>query len=298
MAPEHRKKPPVLLLALPALLLAGLLLWALRPQSPAPTPEETEDLRLGNDRAEVDLSALDQGVAGVCYLGEEARMKVQITKENGKDYNYDLHAPEVFETFPFTEGEGTYTLKVLEHKEDKIYTTVYSLRLKVTLESEVAPFLLPNQFVNYGDAVADLAARVMGPGETDGDRAALAFDYVAETLTYDYDKLEQVEPGYLPDLEAILESGKGICFDYAALLCAMLRSQAIPCKLVVGDSGEVYHAWVEVWCGEPGESAGGAPIYPGAWTRLDPTFFSQSEDQASILAYIADDANYSPVYVY
>ena len=36
-------------------------------------------------------------------------------------------------------------------------------------------------------------------------------------ISYDEEKARTVESGYLPDVDETLESGKGICFDYAAL---------------------------------------------------------------------------------
>ena len=47
--------------------------------------------------------------------------------------------------------------------------------------------------------------------------------------------------------EDLLAQKKGICFDYAALMTAMLRSQDIPTKLVVGYTGNLYHAWINVY---------------------------------------------------
>ena len=310
MSQKKRIKPPVLLWALLALLLACALLWGLGflpttvkpgPHSvptPTPAPEPTPD-PYRNDKAQLDVSDLAQGVVRVRYTGgEDKPIKVQITKEGGKDYNYDLNAAGFYETFPFTEGEGVYTLKVLEHKADKLYTPVYSLELAVAPESEFAPFLRPSQFVNYGGAVTTLAAEVMEPGETDADKAALAFDYVVDHLAYDDDKAATVEGGYLPDLDDILAEGKGICFDYAALLCAMLRSQNIPCKLLVGDSGDLYHAWVEVWCETEGLVDDAVPLAADSWTRLDPTFVSNDERSPFIFSYVTDDSNYRVQYTY
>lgn len=57
------------------------------------------------------------------------------------------------------------------------------------------------------------------------------YTYVTEHITYDYDKADSVEAGYLPDVDETLQSGTGICFDYAALTAAMLRSQDIPANL-------------------------------------------------------------------
>ena len=315
MAREYKKERPALLWGLLALMLLGVLLWAIRDRegptiatdpptpsvevtpAPVPTPSPTPD-PYRNDKAQFDVSRLSAGVVRARYTGgEELRIKVQITKEGGIDYNYDLNRDGAFEIYPLTEGEGAYTLRVLEQLEENRYTPVLTCPVTLRLDDPMAPFLQPNQFVNYGPTVADLAAQVMGPGETDADQTALALAYVVETLAYDEDKAGTVEPGYLPDLEAVLAEGKGICFDYAALLCAMLRSQGIPAKLVIGDSGEVYHAWVEVWCAAAGEAVG-IPIDPGEWTLLDPTFLSESGGDPRILDYIRDRENYAPRYFY
>lgn len=281
---------------LPGLLLSlCLLLSGCAPaREPGPTPEAPPTP--GSER--VDTTRLDRGVVSVRYEAPNGgRLKVQLTREGGKPYNYDLNTEGNWEVFPLTEGDGVYTLKVLEQIQDSRYRAILTQTLELTLADPLSPFLLPNQFVNYGPDLADLAEQVMGSGETDADKTALALDYVVERLTYDEDKADAVEPGYLPDLAAILDEGRGICFDYAALLCAMLRSQGIPAKLVIGDSGEVYHAWVEVWCETAGE-AGGIPITPGEWALLDPTFLSESGDDPKILDYVQNRENYAPRYFY
>ena len=66
-------------------------------------------------------------------------------------------------------------------------------------------------------------------------------------LTYDYEKADTVTTGYLPDVDETLKTGTGICFDYAALTTAMLRSCDIPCKLQIGYAGDIKHAWIDVW---------------------------------------------------
>ena len=151
MARQNKRERPALLWGLLALMLSGVLLWA-RPgregptvatlpptpsaevtPAPAPTPDPYR-----NGKAQFDVSQLSAGVVRARYTGgEELRVKVQITKEGGKDYNYDLNAAGFYETFPFTEGEGVYTLKVLEHKADKLYTPVYSPLYHLSDDGEV-----------------------------------------------------------------------------------------------------------------------------------------------------------------
>ena len=252
------------------------------------------------DKAQLDLSRLNRGVVSVKYTGEtQDRVKCQISKPGGMDYNYDLDNTGEWETFAFTQGDGEYTLRVLERLEGNRYTPVYTQTLDVTLADPLAPFLEANQFVWYTDdsACVTLAGELTAGLETDNQKIDALLTYVAGAVEYDYEKADTVAGGYLPDLDAILDQGKGICFDYAALLCAMLRSQGIPARMAVGDCGEAYHAWVEVWSRDEGE-AGGIPLTPDAWTRLDPTFLSQRGQTEFILNYIQDDGNYQTKYLY
>ena len=87
------------------------------------------------------------------------------------------------------------------------------------------------------------------------------YDYLVNLLSYDTEKAETVEKGYIPDLEEILAAKKGICFDYSALYAAMLRAQNIPVRLVIGNvqPENIYHAWNQVYI-------------DGKWIWKDATF--------------------------
>lgn len=271
---------------------AALLLLALVSCTPTPVPtvppSPTPD-PYANEYAQVDLSLLDRGVIRVRYTGGgETRVKVQITREGGQDYNYDLADDGDWESFTLTEGEGAYTLRVLENQSEDRYKPVFDCALSLKLSDPAAPFLQSNQFVSFtaDSAAAALAAQLTGELETEEEKIGAVFDYVVDTLTYDPERAAAVEPGYLPDLDDILERGKGICFDYAALMTAMLRSQGVACKLAVGWAGKEYHAWVEV------------PDGTGGWRHMDPTFFSGGREDPKIQAFISDSGNYTVRYYY
>ena len=154
--------------------------------------------------------------------------------------------------------------------------------INVTLDDEFAPFLRPNQYVNYENATQTMdKAAMLVAGITDPlDKVEVIFNFVVNNLTYDYEKAATVQSGYLPALDQVLEAKKGICFDYAALMAAMLRSQGIPCKLVVGFAGDVYHAWISVWSPDQGWVEG-AIYFDGAnWQLMDPTFASTTGNPA------------------
>lgn len=281
------------------LFSAFLFLWS----KPAPAEAPSSRQILAGERSELDQALLDQGVVEVRYTGENSvKLKVQITQPDGSDYNYDFSGAGDWERFPLTQGDGTYTVKLLEHIEGDRYSVRDTYPLELTLSDPMAPFLLPSQMVNYtGDSKAvRLAGQLTALAEDDGERIELLFDYVVDHIDYDYDKSASVAPGYLPDPDETLASGKGICLDYAALLCAMARSQGIPCRLVTGYAGEekTYHAWVEVWCEAEGTVDGAIPLPAGAWARLDPTFVSGGNRSGEILDFVTDDRNYETLYIY
>ena len=104
-----------------------------------------------------------------------------------------------------------------------------------------------------------------------------------------------VTSGYLPDLDTVLSKMSGICFDYAALMTGMLRSQGVPTKLVIGYAGDVYHAWINVYSSSTGWVEGVVYFDGVNWQRMDPTFASSGG--AGVMDYIGDGTNYSAKYI-
>lgn len=255
----------------------------------------------GNDKAQMETARLELGLIDLRYIGgADVRIKAQISGEGKTTYNYDLNGGGDWETFSFPQGDGTYTVKVLENTTENRYQPVYTTQVTIALSDPKSPFLYPNQFVHYREdsPAVKTANELMTDGGTDAQKAALAFDYVVDHLTYDHGKERSVKPGYLPDVDAVLAQEEGICFDYAALLCAMCRSQGIPCKLMVGYAGTVYHAWVEVYCENSALVDNAIPITAGEWSLLDPTFVSSNGRSQEIMRYVTDSSHYKPSYIY
>ena len=91
---------------------------------------------------------------------------------------------------------------------------------------------------------------------------------------------------------------KSLYYLSFALMTAMLRSQEIPCKLVVGYAGSTYHAWISVWTEENGWIDGAIFFNGKTWQRMDPTFASSANSSEAILKYIGDGSNYTAKYFY
>ena len=108
---------------------------------------------------------------------------------------------------------------------------------------------------------------------------------------------ENTEAGYIPDIDNTMKTKKGICFDYASLMAAMLRSQNIPTKLVVGYSGDAYHAWISVYLHESGWIDNIIEFDGKNWSLIDPTLAANNSG-SSVKNYIGDGSNYTVKYLY
>ncbi len=78
----------------------------------------------------------------------------------------------------------------------------------------------------------------------------------------------------------------------------MLRSQDIPTKLVVGYSGNLYHAWISVYLEGQGWVDDVIYFDGTSWKLMDPTFASSSGQSKEIMQYIGDGSNYRAKYSY
>lgn len=252
-----------------------------------------------NGKATVDYSNASDGYVMVQFTAAtEKKLMAQVAGPT-TTYTYTLPAGE-WATFPLSDGNGSYKVTVLENAVDKKYAVVLSASVTVTLKDEFAPFLRPNQYVDYEPAVNSIAkAAELTSGVSDPlEKVEKIYDFVVKNLTYDKEKAQTVKSGYLPVLDNVLAAKKGICFDYASLMAGMLRSQGVPCKLVVGYAGTAYHAWISVWTTETGWIDGVIFFDGSVWQRMDPTFASSGKGSEAIMKYIGDGTNYSVKYLY
>ena len=260
-----------------ALLLAACLVTAAAPintQAAVRSPIATGTTTYGNDKVTIDASNTDQGYVMIKYKGSNGKIKIQITK--GITYTYNLNARDSYEVFPFTEGNGSYSVKVFENISGNQYAQVCSQNINVSLANEYTPFLYPNQYVNFNqnsNAVAVSNQVVAGAADAMGVVTSI-YNFVVDNLTYDTVKAATVQSGYLPNVDSTLATRNGICFDYSSLMTAMLRAQDIPTKLVIGYTGQLYHAWISVYLPSQGWIDNIIYFDGQNWSLMDPTFAS------------------------
>lgn len=252
-----------------------------------------------SETAKIDYSNTKDGYVMVQYLkATDKKLKAQV-KGPSTTYTYNL-SPEKWAAFPLSDENGEYKITVFRNTEGSKYAAVLSLTVTVQMEDEFAPFLRSNQYVDF-DAAPKSVSKATGLTANITDplkKVEKIYDFVVENLTYDKELAATVQSGYLPKLDQVLEKKKGICFDYAALMTGMLRSQGVPTKLVVGYAGEVYHAWISVWSETDGWIDGVIWFNGTSWQRMDPTFASSGGGSDDIMNYIGNGSNYTPKYFY
>ena len=280
-----------------AVLLCGALMamTAAMPAAAARMPQASGSTTFSQGGMTVDASNVSDGYVMVKYDGSSPRVKLQITKNT--TYTFDVTTRGTYEVFPLTEGNGSYKIQGFEHVSGNQYAPVFNQTVSVSLSDEFGPFLHPNQYVNFGpqNAAVQVAAQLAAGKDQIGTVEAV-YRYVIDNVTYDYAKAQSVQSGYLPNVDSTLATR--ICFDYAALMAAMLRSQDIPTKLVIGYTGGLYHAWVSVYINGVGWVDNAIYFDGTKWSLMDPTFMSTGGSGEAAKQYVGNGSNYTERYSY
>ena len=245
----------------------------------------------------VDISNISAGYVIVDYEGGNEKPKMQVTGPEGVTYTFDLHGGP--ETIPLTQGPGSYQVGVYEHIGDGKYAQACAVSVDAAITNEYSPYLYPNQFVNFNENsnVVTKGEELAYSADNDLDVVANVYNYMIDNVVYDKELAANVTSGYLPDPDNTLATGKGICFDYAACMASMLRSQQIPTRLEIGYAGDAYHAWISTYIDEVGWVNGIVEFNGTEWELMDPTL-AASQGEKALKSFIGDGSNYVKAYQY
>lgn len=273
--------------------VTGLKAGVLKPEAPGKKV-------LDHGEAVVDISNVDQGYVALRYTGSAKKISVEVIGKNNKVYKYFVNQTKEPTYFPLTSGNGTYQISVYENIQGDEYSVLMMDSFDVKLKNKFLPFLYPNQYVEFTNKTeAVKEAKNLAKGVKDDLSIVKAvYNYVIKNVTYDDEKAKNVQSGYLPSVDETLRTKKGICFDYAALMTAMLRSQGIPTKLEIGYSGNIYHAWISTWLNEKGWVDNIIKFDGKSWELMDPTLAANSDNKEDVKEYIGNGEHYALQYSY
>ncbi|NBI32210.1 transglutaminase domain-containing protein [Enterorhabdus sp. P55] len=244
----------------------------------------------------IDVSSASKGYVGASAVND-SRLKFQVVRGE-RSYNYDLPGDGTPIICPINMGDGAYTFRIMQNTSGSSYVEVASATADVKLESEFAPYLVPNVFCNYtpSSAAVTQARSLVAGAQNEGEVVRAIYDWVVDTIAYDKAKAAELADatGYVPNPDSTLSSREGICFDYASLAAAMFRSLGIPCQIVTGyvSPDNIYHAWNMIYIDGRWVSAQ-ITVNPDTWTRVDLTFAA-----AGAGGTIGDGTTYTDRYVY
>ncbi len=152
--------------------------------------------------------------------------------------------------------------------------------------SELWPLANPSSFVYPSPALETFVAT---HGIELGDDPLVSTRELSAKL---YDVFDYIPGNTRVDspIEEILETGQGVCQDYAHVMASILRGWGIPCRYVSGylgpeTSGKAMgesHAWVECWF----------PVI--GWTGFDPTNNTEGDERHIRVAVGRDYADVPP----
>ncbi|MDO5015009.1 MAG: transglutaminase-like domain-containing protein [Clostridia bacterium] len=232
----------------------------------------------------LDYSNANSGYVMLNYNGSNPKVKTLIKNSRSglKRHQFITRKRGSYEAFPLSQGSGEYSVIVYENISGDTYTPIISKNVSASI-ANASPFIRPNQIVSYysGTNAVKYAAELTRGTSNDTQKVNAIYGYVVKNIKYDHGKAASVQSGYIPSVSATFNSKRGICFDYAALMAAMCRSQRIPCRVVAGATPQGQHAWVEVY-------------YNGGWKRMDPTFASEGTPSS----YINNSNNYHSQFYY
>ena len=197
----------------------------LTPAVRIPTADGTETI--GNETVTVDISNTSNGYIMASYHGTAAQVNIQLTGPDGVTYLYFISEKDTYTAMPLSSGDGSYIIDIYEQMDGDMYSNIMSDVIEVTLQNEFLPFLYSNQFVYFtAETRAVEKGNELAQGcDTDLDVTAAVYNYVVDNTEYDYEKAASITSPYYPDVDETLDTRKGICFDYSALMCTMLRTQ-------------------------------------------------------------------------
>ncbi len=262
-------------------------LFAQKLQGPELPPDEKPDETICTD-----YTAL--GLLRICYFNDSGK-KLKLEVLHGEDViRYNLSGMGEIEDFPLQYGDGEYTARIMVQTEGNYYYAEEFKTFDVTLEDENRVYLNSVQNIHWDydmEPIRDVRYIVADSLEENDLQDACTediYNFVVENIRYDSDKVFDLLYDYLPDIVDVYTTGEGICYDYASLFAAMLRSIGIPAKLVKGYASyapETYHAWNEVYI-------------DGAWIVVDTTRDATLYQSHTAYDMKKEPVDYSIVYEY
>ena len=234
-------------------------------------------------QATLDVGSAPNGVAlvKVDTLPTNVHCVVQIHKDGGMD-QFDIQSRGSWIGMPLARGNGSYRILVAYNIGGSDYAVPLDHTFNVSLASGLKPFTASSIIANFsrGSASVALAGNLCSPQSSLDGKIDAVYNWIVKNISYNRTLAAQITnkqvTSYIPNPDKTLSSRTGICYDYASLMCAMLRSQGIATRMIMGNTPQGYHAWNEVYIDGTGwvvvAGFSWQNLTGASWVRFDTTF--------------------------
>lgn len=239
--------------------------------SPAPGPISAEDRLTVQGRFEADPGPFPFVMAETKLGDLEARYRLPVVNGTFAGDIWLRFGPGEYEVTLYVTKDGTYHEGIAQFKADN---TGAADRRETAPSDSVES--------DHPEIIAKAHELTQGKAPAEGARAV--FDWVAQNVRYDVEKLNRRRVD--PDEGALLtlRQQTGVCRDYANLAVALLRAAGMEAHVVTGTVVSGFfpqdHAWLEVRVGD-------------RWLEMDPTFASGHVENGKFVPAF-DPAWYDP----
>jgi transglutaminase-like putative cysteine protease len=215
-----------------------------------------------------------QGFVDIQGETTNSKIKLMVVRNNEQLW-YDVKVDKGMfsQQLWLNNGKGEYTVHVMVNEYDR----KYSFGPNITIENikEMNPLLSPEKYIESADKqVIEKAVEITKNLTSDREKAKEIYNWVSKNIDYDYEKYNKhLNNDYNNEYGALLalDTKKGVCYDYAALVAALGRASGMQTKVVKG-TGKVngtsgYHAWNEIYIADESK-----------WIKLDATFAAVADE--------------------
>jgi len=239
---------------------------------------------LATDVAEGQLT-----LSGINSTGKELKVMVKKDQDGSNARWYDVSGNfEISANVIFEDGIGDYTIYAMIREDASNFSYGPSLlvediaKVPASAEEIATNVDLKNTFItttyyaplstksqgsftkaskdidSEDSGIVELSKALTMNKKSDREKIQAIYTWVAENVTYDFDKYNNMQAGnYTDDYGSLVafETREGVCYDFSTLLAALCRSAGIQAKVAKGYSVNVmgYHAWNEVFDSEANE---------------------------------------------
>ncbi len=249
---------------------------------------------------DISFENASYGIVSVFYQSTSEKKKKLIVEKDDSKYIYNIFNNSEYVNYPLQLGNGQYKVSLYINTNGTKYKKLKSETYNVELSEKNLVYLqsileihwtFEDKSIELAGVLVDQALEAkrkdLGIEEVKlslDDINQVLYEFVIETIQYDYDKIKGLDFSYIPDNDETIKKEKGICYDYSALYAAMLRSQGIPSKMAKGyaENSDVYHAWNEVYLNEEDR-----------WVIVDTTFDAYMNHKGFPFDYEKDASEYN-----